>query len=102
VQRIDQTLGQVEPLTFSVLGQEVLRIDFLDAMHLRSLADSAAGLTQDISQTFGKLTLALVLLGGALLTVTALLVTVAYNVVARAGGGVSVELGDEPRTRPGR
>lgn len=102
LQRIQQALLQVKPLTVSLLGQELVRINLLDAFRLQPLANSVTQWTQDLFLTFGSLTLILVLIGGLLATVSAVLIGIAYNLLAQAGWGLTLELGDEQRPRAGQ
>jgi len=98
LRRIHEALGQVEPLTLSLLGQELVRIDLLEALRLQAVADRVAELAQVPFITFRSLTLLLVLAGAVLATLSAILMAVAYNLVGRAGWGLAVELRDVQRT----
>jgi len=98
IQRIHGALGQIEPITLSLLGQELVRIDLLDALRLQPVADRVAELAQSPFITFRSLTLLLVLAGAVLATLSAVLMAVAYNLVARAGWGLAVELRDAQRS----
>lgn len=94
IQRIHEALQQIEPLTLTLLGQELVRIDLLDALRLQPVAHRVAELAQRLSVTFGSLTLILVLTGGLLVTLSAVLIAVAYNLLARAGWGLTLELSE--------
>ena len=97
IQRIHGALQQIEPLTLTLLGQELVRIDLLDALRLAPVANRVAELAQGPFLTFRSLTLILVLTGAALATLSTLLIAVAYNLLARAGWGLAVELRDAQR-----
>ena len=97
VQRIHEALQQIEPLTLSLLGQELVRIDLLDALRLQPVANRVAELAQGPVLAFRSLTLILVLTGAGLATLSAVLIAVAYNLLGRAGWGLAVELRDSPR-----
>ena len=98
VQRIHEALQQIEPLTLSLLGQELVRIDLLDALRLQPVASRVAELAQGPVLAFRSLTLILVLTGAGLATLSAVLIAVAYNLLGRAGWGLAVELRDAPRS----
>jgi len=94
LQRIHEALQQIEPLTLTLLGQELVRIDLLDALRLQPVALRVAELAQSPLLTFRSLTLILALSGAVLATLSAVLIAVAYNLFARAGWGLSLELRD--------
>jgi len=96
LQRMQQALQQVEPLTVSLLGQEVLRIDWLDVLRLQPLADRLALWTDNLVLTFIVLSLGFTLLGSVLLLLIGLLVCGAYNLLSQAGWGLAVELVEDP------
>ncbi|HLF37028.1 MAG TPA: hypothetical protein VI520_03740, partial [Anaerolineales bacterium] len=75
------------------------RIDLLDALRLQPVAIRVAELAQGPLLTFRSLTLILVLSGAVLTTLSVVLIAAAYNILARAGWGLSLEL-REPQ-RPG-
>lgn len=94
IQRIHEALQQIEPLTLTLLGQELVRIDLLDALRIQPVADRVAELAQGPFLAFRSLTLILVLTGAMLATLSAVLIAVAYNLFARAGWGLAVELSE--------
>ena len=94
IQRIHEALQQIEPLTLTLLGQELVRIDLLDALRIQPVADRVAELAQGPFLAFRSLTLILVLTGAVLATLSAVLIAVAYNLFARAGWGLAVELSE--------
>jgi hypothetical protein len=97
--RLQQALQQVEPLTLSVLGQEVIRIDWLDVFRLQPLADHLAQWTGNLGLTFTLLTLLLMIGGNILVLLIGLLVSGAYNLLGRRGWGLVVELAEAPPAR---
>jgi hypothetical protein len=94
--RLHQALQQVEPLTLSLLGQEVLRIDWLDVFRLQPVADRLAQWTGNLGLTFTLLTLLLMISGNLLVLLIGLLVSGAYNLLGRRGWGLVVELAEAP------
>jgi len=99
LQRIHAALQQIEPLTLTLLGQELVRIDLLDALRLQPVVGRIAELAQAPFLTLRSLTLILVLTGAVLTTLSAVLIAAAYNLFARAGWGLAVELSER---RPNR
>ncbi len=102
LQRIHEALQQIEPLTLTLLGQELVRIDLLDALRLQPVANRVAELAQGPFLTFRSLTLILLLTGALLATLSAVLIAVAYNLLARAGWGLTLELRDTQRSSGSR
>lgn len=94
IQRIHEALQQIEPLTLTLLGQELVRIDLLDALRIQPVADRVAELVQGPFLTFRSLTLILVLTGAVLATLNVVFIAVAYNLLARAGWGLTLELSE--------
>jgi hypothetical protein len=99
LQSVNQAFEQVKPLTLSVLGQEVLRIDFLNVLQLQPLAQAIQPWAQNSMFTFVVLTVLLLLVGGILWMLTGLLVSVIYNLIARLGWGLTVDLVEAGRAR---
>lgn len=95
LRRVDQTLSGIAPFDISVLGQRLARIDLLELLGLSDAARTVAQLTQRQPLTFAALALLFVAVGAAALVVAALLFSLGYNVLARAGGGLEVELREE-------
>lgn len=100
LQRVYQSLQQIEPLTITILGQTVARIDWLEVLRLRPIEQGLGSWTATPIVTVLLLTLTLGLLGSLLFLITALLVSWAYNRLAAAGLGLRLELRaeDEPLT----
>ena len=94
LQRIHEALQQIEPLTLTLLGQELVRIDLLDALRIQPVADRVAELAQGPFLAFRSLTLILVLTGAVLATLNVVFIAVAYNLLARAGWGLTLELSE--------
>lgn len=99
IQRIHAALQQIEPLTLTLLGQELVRIDLLDALRLQPVVSRIGELAQAPFLTLRSLTLILVLTGAVLATLSAVLIAMAYNLLARTGWGLAVELSEQ---RPNR
>ncbi len=97
VQGVHQALAQIKPLSASVLGQQVLHLDFLQALQLQALADTAATFAQNPVLTFVSIAFLSVLIGGLLVMFIALMVGLVYNVIAGVGWGLALEL--EPRNK---
>ncbi len=104
LQRLAETLAQIQPLTLDVFGQELARIDFLQVLHLQTFAVMLATYMSEPVVTFLLIAVVLIAGGGAVLMVTAVLIGLTYNLVASAGGGLTVELrAERPRTgEPGQ
>jgi hypothetical protein len=95
---VDGTFDRVAPVTISLLGQDLARIDLLEALGLRQAAQAVDRLVGSAPTTFVLITL-LLLLAGALAIVAALaLFSLGYNLLAAVGGGLEVDL-DERRSR---
>lgn len=91
-QGVHQSLAQIKPVTASLFGQELLRLDFLQLLQLQALAQAAATLAQDPLLTFVSITVLLMLIGGLLWMLVVLFVSLAYNLVAGIGLGLTLEL----------
>jgi len=92
LRRVDQALGGVAPFTITLLGQTVARIDLLEALQLSDTARTVAQLTQRQPLTIVALTLLFTAVGAVMLAVAVLLFSLGYNLLARAGGGLEVDL----------
>jgi hypothetical protein len=101
VQRVHQALVQVAPITLSLFGQELIRIDLLEVLRLQPAAEFLAQWAGQPLLLFSYASLGLILAGGLVWMLTSVLVSAAYNVLARAGWGLTVELAEERRTGPG-
>ncbi len=95
VQRVHQALQQVTPITLSLFGQELIRIDLLEVLRLQPLAQVLARWAENPMLTFFALSLGLMLVGGVFWILTSLLVSEVYNLAARAGWGLVLELREE-------
>jgi hypothetical protein len=100
--RLQQALQQVEPVTLSILGQDVLRIDWLDVFHLQPMADRLTQWTNNLGLTFIILTLLLMVGGNILVVLIGVLVSGVYNLLGRRGWGLVVELAEESPTQVSR
>ena len=89
---LSRALAQVQTLDISLLGQKIATIDPLAMLQLRGAADAVNRLTAGLLGTFVLLTLALLLVGGAMFVAIGLLVSVVYNLLAPIAGGLEVEL----------
>ncbi|GAB4212013.1 MAG: hypothetical protein OHK0022_47290 [Roseiflexaceae bacterium] len=92
LQAVSQSLRQVENIEVGAFGQTLATINVLQTLGLSDTASTVAGLTDAAGSTFLTLTLLLVLAGSALLVLAALLVGLGYNLIARLGGGVAIDL----------
>jgi Transmembrane domain of unknown function (DUF3566) len=92
LQRVNQAFTRIEPLDITVLGQPVARIDFLEILRLSDAARAVGRLTATVPATLVILTLLLTLLGAVVLAATLLLFSAGYNLLARIGGGLEIEL----------
>jgi len=92
LQGVSNAFGQVETYDINVLGQSVASIDLLSLLGLSDEASRVGDLAALGWGLFGTLTLALTLLGGLMVAVTTLLVSLCYNLLAAVAGGLTVEL----------
>jgi hypothetical protein len=90
--RIAQLFRGVQPITLSVLGQEILRIDLLSSLGLQSTARTVSELAANLPITFLLFSLFFLVFGGLLFAFTWFLSSAAYNLLARIGGGLEVDL----------
>jgi hypothetical protein len=89
---LGRALAQVQTLDITVLGQTIATVDPLALLQLRSTADSIDRLNAGVLGTFLLLTLALLVLGGAMFVAVGLLVSLVYNLLAPLAGGLEVEV----------
>jgi len=92
LQGVSNAFGQVQTYDINVLGQSVASIDLLSLLGLSDEASRVGDLAALGWGLFGTLTLALTLLGGLMVAVTTLLVSLCYNLLAAVAGGLTVEL----------
>ncbi len=92
LQGVSNAFGQVQTYDINVLGQSVASIDLLSLLGLSDEASRVGDLAALGWGLFGTLTLALTLLGGLMVAVTTLLVSLCYNLLAAVTGGLTVEL----------
>ena len=93
---VHDALHQVEPITLNVLGQELLRVDLLDALRLQSIAHTLDTWLTSPPLLFAGLSLAILLVSGLFFALSGAVLGAAYNALAGAGLGVSLELRPEP------
>jgi Transmembrane domain of unknown function (DUF3566) len=92
LQGASNAFGQVQTYEINVLGQSVASIDLLELLGLADEAGRVGDLAALGWGLFGSLTLVLTLIGGAMAAITALLLTLCYNLLAGLTGGITVEL----------
>jgi hypothetical protein len=92
LQGVSNAFGQVQTYEINVLGQSVASIDLLGLLGLSDEASRVGDLAALGWGLFGTLTLALTLLGGLMVALTTLLVSLCYNLLAAVVGGLTVEL----------
>jgi len=92
LQGVSNAFGQVQTYDINVLGQSVASIDLLGLLGLSDEASRVGDLAALGWGLFGTLTLALTLLGGLMVALTTLLVSLCYNLLAAVVGGLTVEL----------
>lgn len=90
--RIARLFAQIQPITLTVLGQEILRLDLLSRLGLQGTANTVSQLTANPLVTFILLSLLLLVFGGMLVALTFLLGSAGYNLLAWAGGGLEMDL----------
>jgi hypothetical protein len=95
LRRAADVLGQVKPIELEVFGQQVASVDPLDALGLRGLLATLAGLVDNLPLTIVAIIFALLLLATVALALAALLFSLGYNLLAGLSGGIAVELDAE-------
>jgi Transmembrane domain of unknown function (DUF3566) len=84
--------GQVQTYEITVLGQSIASIDVLALLGLSDEAGRVGDLAGQGWGLFATLALALTLVGGAMAAVTAVMISLCYNLLAALTGGLAVEL----------
>jgi hypothetical protein len=92
LRRVNDALGQITPYELSLLGQTVARLDLIQLLGLTSLVQSVGRLAGGGWATFLTLAALLTLAGAAIVVVTLLAFCLCYNLLARAVGGIKLEL----------
>lgn len=92
VQRVHDALARVQPVNVTVLGQQIVHLDFLDLLQLQPLNAGITPWAQAPLMTFVAMTFVLTILGAALWMMMLLLVGLGYNLIARLGFGLELEL----------
>lgn len=90
--RISLLFARIQPISLSLLGQEILRIDLLSSLGLQNTAQSVSRLAANLPVTFGLFALLFLVIGGLLVAFTWILASAAYNLLAWAGGGLEVDM----------
>ncbi|HEU5013589.1 MAG TPA: hypothetical protein VFT66_13780 [Roseiflexaceae bacterium] len=97
LQQVNGAVSQIQPYEITVLGQRLARFDALQELQLADAAHTVQQLTANPTATFLRWTLVLTLAGAALVLAATLLFCLGYNIIAALGGGLAVEIEDEPR-----
>ncbi len=95
--RINQAIQQIQPVSISAFGQEILRLDVLGVLRLNSLAQVINTLASFLPATFLFMALALLIAGAIFIAAALLLVCVGYNWLAAFGWGLNVDLQEGKR-----
>jgi hypothetical protein len=98
----NRALGQVTPITLSLLGQDLGQIDLLGALGLQTTAQTVGGLAARLPWLFAMIALLLALAGALIVGAGALLGTIGYNLLAARGWGLAVEMTAVDSNRPKR
>ncbi len=101
-QTIHQAFAQIKPLDASLLGQQVLHLDFLQVLQLQALAEIVATLAQNPVLTFVSTAFLAVLIGGLLWMLIALMIGLVYNLIASVGWGLVLEVERTHKATAGR
>lgn len=88
-----------KPLSISLLGQEILNIDFVRSLGMERLLHQLQLLSALSLPALILIMLGLALLSGLLLAAIAILVGVAYNLLASVTGGLVLETTTAARSR---
>ena len=99
LQRLNVALTQVEPFDISVFNQPIARIDVLETLRLRETAGTVGELVSNLGNTVLLLALALVAVGALAIALTVALFSLGYNLLAKIGGGIQVDLRSEEPDR---
>lgn len=92
LQQLDAAFGRMAPYELSLLGQTVATLDPLAWLGLADTAADVGSLTDRTGPLFWGLTLVLTLAGGLGVALTAVVVSLCYNLLAAVGGGLRVDL----------
>lgn len=81
-----------QEVTITLLGKEVASLDLVQLLGLEELLDLLQALASASGPLLFLTVLVLALISGALLAVIVILVGLAYNLLAKASGGLVVEM----------
>ncbi len=90
--QVHEVFGQIKPFTVNAFGQDLLRLDLLQILQLQPLDRALQPWALNPVSTFLSIAIVLMLIGGALVMLTVLLVGLVYNLIARFGLGLEMEL----------
>ena len=93
--RISKLFTSIQPISLTILGQEILHLDLLSSLGLRGTAQTVSQLAADLPVTFILFSLLFLVLGSLLFAFTWVLASVSYNLLASMGGGLEVDLLEE-------
>lgn len=96
LEQVNGAVAQIQPYEITVLGQRLARFDPLQELQLADAAHTVQQLTANPTATLLRWTLMLTLAGAALVLAATLLFCLGYNIIAALGGGLAVEIEDEP------
>lgn len=95
--RANQALVRIAPFDITIYNQTIASIDVLAILRLSETAQTVHDLARNLGGTVLLLTLVLIVLGTIAVAFTVALFCLGYNLLARIGGGVQVELrNDDP------
>jgi hypothetical protein len=97
---VQRWLESWQEVTISLLGREVAAIDFIRLLELEGLLDILQAITSASGAVLVFAILILALASGLLLALIVVLVGLSYNALARATGGIIVEMEAVPRRKP--
>lgn len=92
IQKINDTLAQVKPFSIDLLGQHLMQVDLINLLQLQPVHQTLQPWAQTPWLTFFTLTVALLLVGGFLWMFTGLMAGIFYNILARLGLGLMVDM----------
>ncbi|MBI5029981.1 MAG: hypothetical protein HZB51_05595 [Chloroflexi bacterium] len=102
IEKINEALAQVKPFSIDLLGQQLMRVDLINLLQLQPVQQTIQPWAETPWLTFLTLTLGLLLVGGFLWMFTGLMAGMLYNIIARLGLGLMVDMVEVGRLVPRR
>ncbi len=87
-----QALNRVQNIEVGAFGQTLASFDMLGVLGLQQAATTTNQLTANTNATFLTFVVAFLVIGTLMCVITAVLLALAYNLLASLGGGLRLEL----------